>query len=59
MIKSETEVAIVCLTDSQSLFETIGTSHQTSDRRLRVEVSAIREMVDREEISVMWVKKDQ
>ena len=58
-IKSETEVPIVCLTDSQSLFETIGTSHQTSDRRLRVEVSAIREMIEKGEINAMWVNKDK
>ena len=52
-------IPIMCLTDSQSLFETIGTSHQTTDRRLRVEISAIREMVEKEEISVEWVSKDK
>ena len=37
----------------------LGTSHQISDRRLRVEVSAIRQMVDRNEISVQWTNKEK
>ena len=52
-------IPIHCLTDSQSLFETVGTSNQISDRRLRVEISAIREMIDNDEISIEWVSKDQ
>ena len=46
-------------TDSKSLFETIGTSHQIADKRLRVEISAIRQMVDNDEIKIEWVTKDQ
>ena len=52
-------VSINCYTDSQSLFETIGTSNLTTDRRLRVEISAIREMVNRNEIRVHWLRKDK
>ena len=52
------QYSIICLTDSQSLYETIGTSHQVSDKRLRVEVSAIREMVERAEIVAQWVNKN-
>ena len=48
---------VKCLTDSKSLFETVGTSHQISDKRLRVEVSAIRQMVENNEITVDWVPK--
>ena len=50
---------ITCITDSKSLFEMLGTSHQISDRRLRVEVSAIRQMVDCNEISVQWTNKEK
>ena len=46
-------------TDSKSLFETIRTSHQIADKRLRVEISAIRQMVDREEIAITWVTKER
>ena len=56
--KSDSQYSIICLTDSQSLYETIGTSHQVSDKRLRVEVSAIREMVERAEIVAQWVNKN-
>ena len=46
------------LTDSQSLFEHIGTTKLASDKRMRVEISAIREMVEKGEISAHWIEKE-
>ena len=45
--------------DSQSLYETLGTSSQVSDRRLRVEISALRQMIDEGDVRVNWVSKHQ
>ena len=52
------KVPIHVLSDSQSLFEHIGTTKLASDRRMRVEISAIREMVEKGEISAHWIEKD-
>ena len=48
---------IECFTDSRSLFEAAGTSNLVNDRRLRVEISAIREMVHKDEIVIKWIEK--
>ena len=53
----ENRINIDCFTDSRSLFEITGTSNLTSDRRLRVEISAIREMIDNNEITSNWISK--
>ena len=47
------------VTDSQSLYEALGTSSQVSDRRLRVEVSALRQMVEEGDVRVSWVPKNK
>ena len=57
-VPSSPNIPISSVTDSQSLFETLGTSNQISDRRLRVEVSALREMIENDEICAQWVKKE-
>ena len=44
--------------DSQSLFETLGTTSQVSDVRLRVEISALRQMVEEGDIRVNWIAKE-
>ena len=52
-------VNIEALTDNQSLFDTIHSTKQTSEKRLIVDISAVREMSDRNELSVMWIKKEK
>lgn len=47
---------IECYSDSRSLFESSGSCHNVSDKRLRVEIGAIREMIRREEISIKWIE---
>ena len=50
------KINIICYTDSRSLFEAAGSSSNVSDRRLRVEVSAIREMIQKGEVSMKWIE---
>ena len=54
-----TEPPIMCYTDSRSLFESAGSSNNVSDKRLRVEIGAIRELIQREEISMKWIEGKQ
>ena len=52
--------SVECCTDNSLLEETIHTSNIISDRRLRVDISRVREMVREEEIKVFWLDdKDQ
>ena len=46
--------AITCITDSSSLVQNLHTSKISCDRRLRVDMSRLREMVQNKEITVLW-----
>ena len=46
---------VVCYTDSRSLFECAGSTKSVSDRRLRVEINALREMINKDEIILRWI----
>ena len=50
--------AFIGITDSRSLFDAANTSTQISDRRLRVEISAIRDTKDKGEIDIVWTNKE-
>ena len=41
--------------DSKSLYDTVRTSNVVADKRLMIDVSAMREMLDREEMKMKWV----
>ena len=43
------------ITDNKSLNDTIQSSNLISDKRLRIDLSALREMYDKNEIEVKWV----
>ena len=45
---------ITCITDNSSLVNHLHTSKLSDDRRLRVDMSRLREMVQKEEITVSW-----
>ena len=51
----ETAPEIECLTDNASLTATIKTSTTVTDKRLRVDIARLREMVDKSEITISWV----
>ena len=46
---------VECYTDNASLTETLGTSKIVSDKRLRVDIARLKEMVGEGEIEVNWV----
>ena len=48
---------VLCYTDSESLKETLYSSNVVSDRRLRVDIACLREMVEEDEIQVEWIEK--
>ena len=50
---------IICYTDSRSLFESAGSYKPVNDRRLRVEINAIREMLLKNEITIKWIDGKQ
>ena len=47
---------ICCYVDNVSLKETLNTSTIVSDKRLRVDIARLREMVHHEEIRVCWIE---
>ena len=47
---------VECYTDNASLTETLGTSKIVSDKRLRVDIARLKEMVGEGEIEVNWVE---
>ena len=52
----ESPPPVECYTDNASLSETLKTSTAVSDKRLRVDVARLREMVEKGEIVVKWVE---
>ena len=45
-----------CFTDSKSLVENIASTKVVSDRRLRVDVARLRQMIERREVCLHWVE---
>ena len=52
-------VEIDLYTDSKSLYDTVRTSNVLADKRLMIDIAAIREMVDRKQIEVHWVDTNE
>ena len=50
---------IIAYTDNQSLHGTVHSTKQTLERRLIDDISSICEMVDNNQIQVIWVEKDK
>ena len=48
--------SITCKTDNKSLFDAAHTIKVISDARLRVEMAIVREMVDKNEIKLVWIE---
>ena len=51
------QLNIIAYTDNQSLYNAAHTSKQTLEKRLLVDISAIREMVEKDEINITWIEK--
>ena len=48
---------ITCLTDSKGLYDAVNTTNTINDKRLRIEMAIVREMVENSEIALQWIKK--
>ena len=49
---------VTCLTDSRSLIDHMSTSHVIQDKRLRIDIARLKEMVELNEVRCKWVSKD-
>ena len=47
----------VLYTDNQSLFDNVHSTTAVEEKRVRIEISSIRESIRRKKISVHWVEK--
>ena len=57
---SQSSIDIECFTDNQSLFDTVHSTNSIIDKRLRVDMDILREMVHKKEVLIKWVEtKDQ
>ena len=54
----KSKINIKGITDNKSLFETSNTTKNVDDKRLRVEISMIRQMLERKEIEIIHVKSE-
>ena len=50
---SGSTIPVTCMTDNKSLYEAAHTSNVISDTRLRIEMSIVREMIEREEVTLL------
>ena len=49
------ELPIIAVTDNKSLLQAINSTHLVQEKRLRIDISAIKEVVESECVSVTWV----
>lgn len=50
------DVKVVCITDSKSLFDNLKTTKVNADKRLRVDMSRLKEMAIEEEVKFQWIE---
>ena len=53
--KKKSHLTIECRTDNKSLFQASHTLKTLSDSRLNVEMAIVRQMLEREEIELVWI----
>lgn len=53
--KRSGSIPIVALTDSRSLFNASGTTNLIQEKRLRVDIASIRQMIENQEIKLVWI----
>ena len=54
------EIEIFCYTDNKSIVDALTSTKQIANCRLRLEVNALNDMIERKEISkVIWVKSNE
>ena len=50
---------VIAYADNQSLYDAGHTMKQTLEKRLLVDISSIRETIERNEIQVTWINKEK
>ena len=55
--KQHNNINIEAFTDNRSLYETLHTTKSILDKRLRVEIAALREMCEKNELLINWIEK--
>ena len=58
IIGSNCSIEIVGITDCHSLFDAVNSTNAVSDKRLRIEMSMLREMQERGEMELTWTEKE-
>lgn len=53
------DIPINCFTDNYSLFQTAHSTTSISDKRLRIELAILREALNREDVTLSWVKSQE
>ena len=56
-MKQHNDINIEAFTDNRSLYETVHTAKPILDKRLRVEIAALREMCEKNELQISWIEK--
>ena len=59
IINDKKSISIKCITDNKSLYLAAHTSNVLTDKRLLFEISSIREMIDKNEIQLVWAPARQ
>ena len=54
--KKKKALPVQCFTDNHSLYKAVHSTGQIIDKRLRVDLAILREMVDRKELKVEWIE---
>ena len=58
MVGPHYNISIVGITDCHSLFDAVNSSKAVTDKRLRMEISMLREMQERGEMELSWTEKE-
>ena len=53
--KDKIDLCITAYTDNQSLYDAVNSMKQTSEKRLLLDISTLREMVERNEVKITWI----
>lgn len=51
-------VPVICYIDNKSLFENLQSTKAVAEKRLRVDIAALKQMVQRREITIKWVSSE-
>ena len=59
VVTDDKKVEIFLYTDNKSLYDAVGTSNLVADKGLRIDVAALREASDNQEVCFRWVESNK